>query len=50
MKFLKFMFTARKSFVFFAFLAFALTMLYLAWSHRTPARIFIQQPPAMETR
>ena len=32
MKFLKFLFTARLSFVLFAFLAFAFTMLYL-WAH-----------------
>jgi hypothetical protein len=50
MKFLKFMFTARKSFVLFAFLAFAFTMLYLAWFHRTQARIVIQHPPATQTR
>ncbi len=41
MKFLKFMFTARMSFVLFAFLAFVATMLYLGWvdQHQTPVLI-----------
>ncbi len=35
MKFLKFLFTARMSFLLFALLAFAITLLYLGWaSHR----------------
>jgi hypothetical protein len=50
MKFLKFLFTARLSFVLFALLAFAFTLLYLAWGHRNRARIVIQHPPAAQTR
>ena len=50
MKFLKFMFTARMSFLTFALLAFALTMMYLAWYHRNEARIVIQHPPATHAR
>ena len=50
MKFLKFMFTARMSFILFALLAFAIAVLYLAWYHRSPARIVVQHPPAAQTR
>lgn len=49
MKFLKFMFTARTSFVLFALLAFAFTMMYLASYHRNQGRI-VQQSPAAQTR
>ena len=49
MKFLKFLFTARMSFVLFAFLAFAFTLLYLAWANRTQPRI-IWHSPAAQTR
>ena len=44
MKFLKFMFTARMSFVLFVFLAFMFTMLYLGWVHRHEAPIVNHQP------
>jgi hypothetical protein len=50
MKFLKFLVTARMSFVLFALLAFAFTLLYLAWGHRHRARIVIQHPPAAQAR
>jgi hypothetical protein len=50
MKFLKFLFTARMSFILFALLAFAFTMLYLAWGHHNRARFVIQNPPAALTR
>ena len=41
MKVLKFMFTARMSFIVFALLAFVATVLYLGWVHhqQTPALI-----------
>ena len=44
MKFLKFMFTARMSFVLFAFLAFVFTMLYLGWIHQHEAPVVNHQP------
>ena len=50
MKFLKFMFTARMSFILFAFLAFALTMLYLGWMHRHEKPVINYQPRAAQTR
>jgi len=50
MKFLKFMFTARMSFVLFALLAFAFTMLYLAWYHRHEAPVIMHQPRAEQSR
>jgi membrane protein implicated in regulation of membrane protease activity len=49
MKFLKFMFTARMSFVLFALLAFALTVLYVAWVHHTETPT-IRPHPATQTR
>lgn len=39
MKFLKFLFTARMSFILFAFLAFVFTMLYLGWVHQHQAPV-----------
>jgi hypothetical protein len=50
MKFLKFLFTARMSFVFFALLAFAVTLLVLAWGNRNQVRTVIQHPTAAEPR
>jgi hypothetical protein len=50
MKFLKFLFTARMSFVFFALLVFAVTMLVLAWGHRNQAQFVIEHPTAVEAR
>ena len=47
---MKFLFTARMSFVFFALMAFAFTVLYLAWSHCNQARVAIQHAPAAQTR
>ena len=49
MKFLKFLFTARMSFVLFALLAFAFTVLYVAWVHHSQVRA-IQHSPAAQTR
>ena len=48
MKVLKFLFTARMSFILFAFLAFVATVLYLGWvqQHRTPLLIHEARPPA----
>jgi hypothetical protein len=46
MKFLRFLFTARMSFVLFGFLAFAFTVLYLSASHRHQVPVTKQQPPA----
>lgn len=48
MKFLKFTFTARLSFVLFAFLAFAFTMLYLTWYHRHEVPVLLHQPRAVQ--
>lgn len=39
MKFLRFLFTARMSFVLFAFLAFVLTLLYVAWAGHARPRV-----------
>jgi predicted ABC-type exoprotein transport system permease subunit len=50
MKFLKFMFTARMSFVLFVLLAFAFTMLYVAWVRHNQAHVVIHHPPAAQTR
>jgi len=46
MKVLKFLFSARMSFILFAFLAFVATMLYLDWvqQHRTPVLIHETRP------
>jgi hypothetical protein len=49
MKFLKFLFTARMSFVLFALLAFAFTLLYLTWASRGPVRI-VRHAPASQSR
>jgi hypothetical protein len=46
MKVLRFLFTARMSFVLFAFLAFAFTVLYLSASHRHQVPVTRQQPAA----
>lgn len=46
MKFLKFLFTARMSFVLFALLAFAFTLLYLAWANHTQPRMVRHLPAA----
>ena len=50
MKVLKFLFTARMSFILFALLAFVATMLYLGWvrQHQTPA--LIRQAGPAQTR
>jgi hypothetical protein len=50
MKFLKFMLTARMSFVLFAFLAFVFTMLYLGWVHRHECPILIHRARPAQTR
>jgi len=46
MKFLKFLFTARMSFVLFALLAFVFTLLYVTWvnRHQTPGAIRHERP------
>lgn len=46
MKFLKFLFTTRMSFVFLALLAFAFTLLYLAWADHSEPRIIRHTPAA----
>lgn len=46
MKFLRCLFTARMSFVLFALLAFAFSLLYLAWANRGTARIVRHTPAA----
>ena len=50
MKFLKFMFTARMSFVLFALAACLFTVLYLAWYHRHEVPVLIHQPRAEQQR
>jgi hypothetical protein len=50
MKFFKFLFTARMSFILFAFLAFAFTLLVLAWGNRNQVRIVIQHLPTAQAR
>ncbi|HVR21790.1 MAG TPA: hypothetical protein VMU26_00555 [Candidatus Polarisedimenticolia bacterium] len=50
MKFLKFMFTARMSFILFVFLAFVFTMLYLGWVHRHEGPVVNHQPGAAQKR
>lgn len=50
MKFLKFLFTARRTFVLFALLAFAFTVLYLAWNHRNQERSATPRHPAAQVR
>lgn len=50
MRLLKFLFTARLSFVLFALLAFALTMLYLAWIGHNQRHAVEQHPAAVQTR
>jgi len=46
MRLLKFLFTTRWSFIFFALLAFVATMLYLGWvnQHQTPILIRQARP------
>jgi hypothetical protein len=43
MKVLKFMFTARMSFILFALLAFVVTVLYLGWVHQHEGPIINHQ-------
>jgi len=50
MKFLKFMFTARMSFILFAFLAFVFTMLYIGWVHRHERAVINHQSRAEQKR
>jgi len=50
MKFLKFMFTARMSFILFAFLAFVFTMLYLGWVHHHEGAAINDHHPAEQRR
>jgi hypothetical protein len=50
MKFLKFLFTTRMSFVLLAFLAFVATMLYLGWVHRHLTPVLMHAGRAGQTR
>ena len=50
MKFLKFLFTARMSFVLFALLALIATMLYLGWVHQHEKPVLIHQTRPAQTR
>ena len=50
MKVLKFMFTARMSFILFALLAFVATVLYLGWVHQHQAPVLIHQAGPEQTR
>jgi hypothetical protein len=50
MKFLRFLFTARMSFVLFAFLAFAFTLVYLSASRNHQAPVTRPQPPIGQRR
>lgn len=49
MKVLKFMFTARMSFILFALLAFVATMLYLGWVHQHQTPVLIRQAGPAQT-
>ena len=49
MKFLKFMFTARRSFLLFVLLAFAATVLYLGWVNQHQTRVPIHQVRPAQT-
>lgn len=49
MKFLKCMFTARMSFLWFTLLAFAFTVLYFAWVRQHEARL-VERPAAAQSR
>jgi hypothetical protein len=50
MRLLRFLFTARMSFVMFALLAFLMTLLYLAWYHRHEGPVVIQKPRVERVR
>jgi uncharacterized membrane protein len=50
MRFLKFMFTARMSFILFALLAFVATVLYLGWVRQHQAPVLIHQAGPAQTR
>jgi hypothetical protein len=50
MKLLKFMFTARMSFIIFALMAFVATMLYLGGVHQHQAPVLSHQPRSAQTR
>jgi uncharacterized membrane protein len=50
MKFLKFVFTARMSFVLFALLAFMLTVLYLGWVHQRQTPVLTHQSGSTSSR
>jgi uncharacterized membrane protein len=50
MKVLKFMFTARMSFILFALLAFVATMLYLGWVHQHHTPALIRQAGPVQAR
>ena len=49
MKLLRFLFTARMSFLWFTLLAFACTFLYFAWLRQQQTRS-VQRPTAAQTR
>jgi hypothetical protein len=50
MKVLKFMFTARMSFILFTLLAFIATMLYVGWVHQHQTPVLIRQAAPAQTR
>jgi hypothetical protein len=50
MKVLKFMFTARMSFILFALLAFVAAMLYLGWVHQHQTPVLIRHAGPAQTR
>ena len=50
MRFLKFLFTARMSFIFFALLAFVATVLYLGWVRHYDAPVSIHQARPAQPR
>ena len=49
MKFLKFLFTARMSFILFALLAFVATVLYLGWVHQHQTPVLIRRAGPAQT-
>ena len=50
MKFLKFMFTARMSFILFALLAFVATVVYLGWVHQHQMPVLIRHARPAQMR
>jgi len=50
MKFLKFLFTARMSFILFALLAFVFTVLYVTWVNRHQGPVLVHHDRSSQSR